>query len=167
MTCNPVHTLSSRFGSRAGSDGHILDSSHRCQCPWFLSCKQCQDRATLCTFPLPRAAAVRVPVRQSVLHALLLLDGCHWTDPSGPSHSRLHCFGKLGPSCFDLRTGQCADPTVPLATAGGLRVPLADDSLAAQRWSWVLAHLPTLGRMGSTLEWQFLQQNAILSGLIQ
>jgi hypothetical protein len=31
------------------------------------------------------------------------------------------------------------DPTFPLATAGGLRVPLADDNLAAQRWSCVFA----------------------------
>jgi hypothetical protein len=59
------------------------------------------------------------------------------------------------------------DPTVPLATAGGLRVPLADDQLAARRWSWVLADLPALGRTGSTLERQFLQQNAVLSGLLQ
>lgn len=59
------------------------------------------------------------------------------------------------------------DPTVPLATAGGLRVPLADDSLAARRWSWVLADLPALGRTGSTLERQFLQQNAVLSSLLQ
>jgi hypothetical protein len=59
------------------------------------------------------------------------------------------------------------DSTVPLATAGGLPVPLADDSLAARRWSWVLADLPALGRTGSTLEPQFLQQNAVLSGLLQ
>jgi hypothetical protein len=59
------------------------------------------------------------------------------------------------------------DPTVPLATTGGLRVPLADTHLAARRWSWVLADLPALGRTGSTLERQFLQQNAVLGGLLQ
>jgi hypothetical protein len=59
------------------------------------------------------------------------------------------------------------DPTIPLATVRGLCVPLADDQLVARRWSWVLADLPTLGRTGLTLKRRFLQQNAVLSGLLQ
>lgn len=41
-------------------------------------------------------------------------------------------------------------PTVPLATVGGLRVPLADDALAARSWRWVLEDLPALGHTGTT-----------------
>jgi hypothetical protein len=32
-------------------------------------------------------------------------------------------------------------PTVPLTMVGGLRVPLADDQLAARRWTWVVEDL--------------------------
>jgi hypothetical protein len=55
---------------------------------------------------------------------------------------------------------------VPLAIKE-LRVPLADDRLAARSWTWVLEDLPALGRMGTTLERQFLQQNAVLGNLLQ
>jgi hypothetical protein len=55
---------------------------------------------------------------------------------------------------------------VPLAIEE-LRVPLADDRLAARSWTWVLEDLPALGRMGTTLERQFLQQNAVLGNLLQ
>jgi hypothetical protein len=50
---------------------------------------------------------------------------------------------------------------------GGLRVPLLDDALSARRWLWVLEDLPALGRTGTTLECQFLQQNATLGNLLQ
>jgi hypothetical protein len=63
--------------------------------------------------------------------------------------------------------GGNGQPTVPLVTAGGLRIPLADDQLAARSWSWVLEDLPALGRTGTTLEQQFLQQNAVLGNLLQ
>jgi hypothetical protein len=63
--------------------------------------------------------------------------------------------------------GANGQPTVPLATTGGLRVPLVDDFLAARRWSWVLEDLPALRRNGTTLEQQFLQQNAVLGYLLQ
>jgi hypothetical protein len=66
----------------------------------------------------------------------------------------------LGP--FDAN----GEPTVPLAIEE-LRVPLADDRLAARSWSWVLEDLPALGRTGTTLERQFLQQNAVLGNLLQ
>jgi hypothetical protein len=46
-------------------------------------------------------------------------------------------------------------------------VPLADDQLATRRWSWILADLPVLGHTGTTLERQFLQQNAVLGNLLQ
>jgi hypothetical protein len=46
-------------------------------------------------------------------------------------------------------TGQ---PTVPLAVVGELRVPLADEQLAACRWNWVVEDLPALGHTGTTLE---------------
>jgi hypothetical protein len=55
---------------------------------------------------------------------------------------------------------------VPLAIKE-LRVPLTDDQLAARSWTWVLEDLPALGQMGTTLELQFLQQNAVLSNLLQ
>jgi hypothetical protein len=61
-------------------------------------------------------------------------------------------------------TGQ---PTVPLAVVGGLRVPLADEQLAARRWNWVLEDLPALGHTGTMLERQFLQQNAVFGNLLQ
>jgi hypothetical protein len=46
-------------------------------------------------------------------------------------------------------------------------MPLADDQLAARRWAWVLEDLPALGRTSTTLEQQFLQQNAVLGNLLQ
>jgi hypothetical protein len=58
------------------------------------------------------------------------------------------------------------DLTVPLAIKE-LRVPLADERLAAWSWTWVLEDLPVLGRTGTTLERQFLQQNAVLRNLLQ
>jgi hypothetical protein len=61
-------------------------------------------------------------------------------------------------------TGQ---PTFPLAVDGGLRVPLADEQLAARRWNWVVEDLPALGHTGTTLEQQFLQQNAVFGNLLQ
>jgi hypothetical protein len=61
-------------------------------------------------------------------------------------------------------TGQ---PTFPLAVNGGLRVPLADEQLAARRWNWVVEDLPALGHTGTTLERQFLQQNAVFGNLLQ
>jgi hypothetical protein len=54
-----------------------------------------------------------------------------------------------------------------LAVVGGLRVPLADEQLAARRWNWVLEDLPALGHTGTTLERQFLQQNAVFGNLLQ
>jgi hypothetical protein len=58
-------------------------------------------------------------------------------------------------------------PTVPLAVVDGLRVPLADEQLAARRWNWVVEDLPALGHTGTTLERQFLQQNAVFGNLLQ
>jgi hypothetical protein len=46
-------------------------------------------------------------------------------------------------------TGQ---PTFPLVVDGGLRVPLANEQLAARRWNWVVEDLPALGHTGTTLE---------------
>jgi hypothetical protein len=57
--------------------------------------------------------------------------------------------------------------TFPLAIDGGLRVPLADEQLAARRWNWVVEDLPALGHTGTTLERQFLQQNAVFGNLLQ
>jgi hypothetical protein len=61
-------------------------------------------------------------------------------------------------------TGQ---PTFPLAVDGRLRIPLADKQLAARRWNWVVEDLPALGHTGTTLERQFLQQNAVFGNLLQ
>jgi hypothetical protein len=41
--------------------------------------------------------------------------------------------------------GANGQPTVPLATKGGLQVSLADNLLAARCWLWVLEDLPALG----------------------
>jgi hypothetical protein len=63
--------------------------------------------------------------------------------------------------------GGNGQPVIPLVTVGGLRIPLADDQLAARSWSWVLEDLPALGQTSTTLEQQFLQQNAVLGNLLQ
>jgi hypothetical protein len=41
------------------------------------------------------------------------------------------------------------------------------DPLSTRHWAWILEDLPALGRTGSTLERQFLQQNATLGHLLQ
>jgi hypothetical protein len=117
---------------------------------------------------LPGATAVCGPLHQSELHLVLL-----WTYVIGQFHqnqSTQDCIVLVNWARVASTYGPvdaANDPTVPLATAGGLRIPLADDHLAAQHLSWVLANLPALGRTGSTLERQFLQQNVVLSGLLQ
>jgi hypothetical protein len=63
--------------------------------------------------------------------------------------------------------GANGQATLPLGAVGNLRVPLADGPLSARRWTWVLEDLPSLGRTGTTLEQQFLQQNATLGNLLQ
>jgi hypothetical protein len=67
-------------------------------------------------------------------------------------------FGPAGPA------GQ---NTLPLGVVGSLRVPLADGLLSARRWAWILEDLPALGHTGTTLEQQFVQQNATLGHLLQ
>jgi hypothetical protein len=62
--------------------------------------------------------------------------------------------------------GANGQPTTPLAVTG-LRVPLVDEALSARHWAWVLEDLPALGRTGTTLERQFLHQNATLGNLLQ
>jgi hypothetical protein len=58
-------------------------------------------------------------------------------------------------------------PTMPLLTAGGQRVPLADNQLSARQWTWVLEDLAALRRTGTTLARHFLQQNAVLGNFLQ
>jgi hypothetical protein len=75
--------------------------------------------------PVPQRP-VCVLVRQLELYALLLLDRCHWTNPSGPGHTRLHCFSELGTSRIDLRTGQCGQRShCPPCHGGRTSCPLS------------------------------------------
>jgi hypothetical protein len=69
-------------------------------------------------------------------------------------------FGPAGPA------GQ---NTLPLGVVGSLRVPLADGPCPPPDvgHGCILEDLPALGRTGTTLERQFVQQNATLGHLLQ
>jgi hypothetical protein len=76
-----------------------------------------------------------------------------------------HVASTFGPAAGPA--GQNTIVVVPLGVVGNLRVPLADGPLSARCWAWILEDLPALGRTGTTtLERQFLQQNATLGHLL-
>jgi hypothetical protein len=81
-----------------------------------------------------------------------------WTDAIGQIRQdqlMVNCNALVNWACVASTYGPpdaTGQPTFPLAVNDGLRIPLADEQLAAHRWNWVVEDPPALGHTGTMLE---------------